>query len=418
MKRPSDIDRRTYLRGISTAALFAGGVSATAGAAGGQIERGVSTQQDGPPNGPPEHRDGIPASHPFVGDLDEDIAFNVMNRYGGDPAVPRGDADPGDRDWVLHYTTDSQESRDYPAAMVNLRQRLESPVSLADVQGDGTLTVDFFVGKQHDQYTPGQVYLILQTPEQQKKDEKKGEHRAWGLYKNVRHDVRQGVWHILDVVEEMAGARKTGDPWRALELDIDPEGFRGSFDTFSDAILQQAMDTRDEMGEQFTDLFELPADSNLLAVGLGSGSSRSPSKRDIYYDDLRISVPRDGGLEEYTFELPAVLQMDADFDGRGRQIAAELSFPHPQEDVDLNRLNEESVRLYPLSQIMPPLDPGVEATRVDVAADRIDVQFAPGQVRGLDRLGGGEQYVVVAGQFDYEHVVWFFALGRVTVPGN
>ena len=135
--------------------------------------------------------------------------------------------------------------------------------------------------------------------------------------------------------------------------------------------------------------------------------------RDIYYDNYQITTE---DVDE-TFEIPAALRMVGDFDSRG-QITATLEFETDQEEVDLDDLDEDTVRIYPFSQIMPPLSNGAEPSRVIVDDEEIEARFPPGQVRGLDGVGTGSQRVVVAGQFNYEHVVWFFEIGEVDIPGN
>lgn len=413
-----DLNRRTYVGSLIAAGAIAAGAPAAISAGGDEDdENRQSNSASGDQGDQKDHSeqpDGIPAAHPFIGDLDGDdlsgdMEFDVENRYAGDQAVQKNNADE-DRDWVVHYTTDGVETQDYPAALINLRERLDEDVKL-DALADGELTFDYFVGKHHDQYIPGQAYLVIQTPKQKAKD------KAWGLFKNVRRGGPRGQWSTLDVLEEMKGegAPESGT-WKALEIDIDPDGFRGEFESFSDAILEQAIQTRDSEGETFENVFgkydDRKDDAILLAMGLGSGSSRTPAAADIYFDDYRIHVD---DIDE-TFEIPAALRMDADFDSNG-QITANLSFDVEPENVDLDDLDEDSVRLYPFSQIMPPLGQGVEPTQIS-ANDEIEAQFPPGQVRTLDGLGGGEQRVVVAGRFDYDHVVWFYAVGTVDVPGN
>lgn len=412
MKRPSEWGRRTYLRGIAAAGI-AGSVPVAASAAHEYDEDDEPDPHD------------VLMGHPFVGDLDGlnadlgddvgDMEFNVKNRYEGDPAS-------GDREWPLHYTTDGVETQDYPATLINIHKHLDKEVRLRDLQRDGErkgeLTFEYYVGPDHDQYIPGQVYLVIQTQEQADKSEKK---RVYGLYKNVRkgEDYR-GAWHTLDVVEEMAGDGTDAD-WHVLSLPIDPEEFREelSFETFADAILQQAIMTRDGEGMMFHDIFEESGwdeDAQLLAFGLGSGSSRSASKRDIYYDNYRLAAKD----QEHSFDLPAALEMDATPEGRG-QIPVTLTFQTEQEGVDLADVDEDSIRLYPFAQIQPPQDEneGVGPSFVGVHDGRIEARFPPGQVRELNRLGPGQgRRVVVAGRFDYEHVVWFFGHTDVDIPGR
>lgn len=421
MKRPTEFDRRTYLG--ATAAALVGGVPLAVGATGnhgdsqggddGQSGRGQGDEEgEGSADGRDEPAT-IPGAQPFVGDLDGedlsgDMEFQVRNGYDGDPA------DGGDgREWVLHYTTDGVETQDYPAALINVHERIADPVTLGELRADdGVLEFDFFVGKGHDQYRPGQVYLVVQTPEQA------GNDHAWGLYRNVRKGPPKGEWRTLDVVEEMSTQEpdhRGRDPvWRALEIDVDPEGFRCDFETFSEAILERATRTRDGEGATFGDVFaEYGDDAVLLGAGFGSGSSRTPTRRDVYYDDFRVGV----GGESWTFELPAALPMDAAFESDG-QITATLSFANEGEDVSLADVDEETVQLYPFAQVMPPMGEGAEPSRVDVGEDELEARFPPGRVRELEAIGGGSNLVAVAGRFDYDQEVWFFGIGEATVPGN
>lgn len=424
MKRPTEFDRRAYIG--ATAAALAGGVplavSATGNhddSGGGGDEQSGRGQGDEQGQGADEaEEDGsnepatIPGAQPFVGDLDGedlsgDMEFDVQNRYDGDPA-DGGD----DREWVLHYTTDGVATQDYPAALINVRERVADPVTLGQLQAENcVLDFDFFVGEGHESYRPGQVYLVIQTPDQ-------ADDRAWGLYRNVRKGPPEGEWRTLDVVAEMSAREpdhEGKDPvWRALEIEIDPDEFRCNFETLSDAIVERATRTRDEEGATFGDVFaEYGDDAVLLAAGLGSGSSRVPTQRDIYYDDFRVGV----GGETWTFELPAALPMDAAFDGDG-QVTATLSFANDEEGVSLADVDEETVQLYPFSQIMPPMGEGAEPSRVDVDGDELEARFPPGRVRQLEGLGGGSNLVAVAGRFDYDQTVWFFGIGEVTDPGN
>lgn len=67
---------------------------------------------------------------------------------------------------------------------------------------------------------------------------------------------------------------------------------------------------------------------------------------------------------------------------------------------------------------MPPMGEGAEPSRVDVSSDELEARFPPGRVRNLEGIGSGDQLLAVAGQFDYDHVVWFFGVGETSVRGN
>ena len=371
----------------------------------------------------PSHE--VPDARPFIGDLDGlnadlddgvgDMAFHVKNRYYGDPDP---DADPEDRAWPLHYTTEGVETQDYPAALINIQKRLDKRVTLGDLKDDkAKFSFDFFVGKKHKHYIPGQVYLVIQTKAHKKQAEEGEKQPAAGLFKNVRKGGKRKKWRKLDVIQEMS-SEGTDAPWNISKIELDPDGFRGSFDTLSDAVLDRAIFTRDE-GDTIEDVFEWDEDSRLLAFGLGSGSSRSASVRDIYFDNFRLHV-KDKEYDEYqklSFDIPAALEMEGDVRRNG-QIIARFSLPPDQEGVDLADVDEDSVRLYPFSQIAPPHSEGAAPARVIVSDDEIEARFPPGRVRGLPGLSGGDRWVTVAGKFDYEHGVWFFGSGQVRIPGN
>lgn len=364
-------------------------------------------QRDGPPDGLEE----LPVAHASIADLDGggftgDFEFDVDNRYPGDP-----DAD-GDRDWVLHYTTDGEETLDYPAAMLNLRERPESTVRLEDLSPDeGALSFDFYVGPDHETVTPGQVFLVIQEPDQ--RDDEQG----WGVFKTVDADGPREEWRTLDVLGEM-GSDGTDGAWRALEIDTDPEAFQESFETVADGLLGQGFEFHGDEANTFDDVYDRFADdASVLAAGIGSGAF-SPTVRDIYFDDVQFDLADDdaddgGG----TFEFPAALEMDTDFESNGRVVAT-LTFPDEQEDVDIQEFIPETLRAHGLSQIAPPVGEGARPSRVEISDDELEVYFPPGRLRRLDGVEGGEERLVVSGEFDYEHVVWFFGVGQARVPGN
>jgi len=212
-----DLNRRTYVGSLIAAGAIAAGAPAAISAGGDDDDGDDENDQSGQSNSDgdddkndqseqPKSSDGIPAAHPFIGDLDGDdlsgdMEFDVESRYDGDQAVQKNDAEEGDRDWVVHYTTQDdegkfEETQDYPAALINLHERLDKDVTL-DELATGKLTFDYYVGKEHGQYIPGQVYLVIQTRKQKK------DNRAWGLYKNVRRGAPRDRWATLDVIEEM-----------------------------------------------------------------------------------------------------------------------------------------------------------------------------------------------------------------------
>ena len=419
MKRPSEWDRRTYLRGLAAAGIV-GSVPVAASAA---REHEDDDDERGPPHDDePDPSHELPDARPFIGDLDGlnadlddgvgDMAFHVKNRYHGDPDP---DADPEARTWPLHYTTEGVETQDYPSAMINIHERLDTRVTLGDLQDDDAeFSFEFYAGPDHDQYIAGQVFLVIQTRARIEQAEEGEEERVAGLYKNVRkgEDYR-GAWHTLDVVDEMAG-EGTDDGWHVLSFPKDPDEFRAelSFDAIADALLQQAILTRDE-GQMMDNVFEWDDEGELLAFGLGSGSSRTPTVRDIYYDNYRLHVQG----QEHTFDIPAALELDGDVHRNG-QIIARFSLPPDQEGVDLADVIEDSIRLYPFSQIAPPHSEGAAPARVIVSDDEIEARFPPGRARELPGLSGGDRWVTVAGEFDYDHGVWFFGSGQVQIPGR
>lgn len=278
-----------------------------------------------------------------------------------------------------------------------------------------------------------------------------------------------GSWQTLDVLDEM----QRGD-WRAIEIHDDPERMLEpeDDDNLGAAVGRTAVDLRDQETTVSDVVAEYGEDAEVVGVGFGTGNTSESTTVDVYYDDLFVSVPgsrpsddedggrgppddedgedgEDGGRgppddedgegggrgppgddgpgqqggerAEYTFDFPAIVPMELSFEpssvGPDEETTARLTFEQDEMGVDPDDLVGDSIALYPYSQAAPPLGEGVAADAEDVenVEDGFEVTFDGGDVADLDRLGTGEQSVHVAGQFDYEQVVWFLGEGTLSV---
>jgi hypothetical protein len=122
-----------------------------------------------------------------------------------------------------------------------------------------------------------------------------------------------------------------------------------------------------------------------------------------------------------TFDFPAALPMDLEFDPqsveRDEETRAKLRFTQDEMDIDRNNLIRDSITLFPYTEAAPPVEDGLDAPPEDVIFKEggYDVTFTGGDIADLDRLGTGDAFVLVAGQLDYEQVVWFLGTAELTI---
>jgi hypothetical protein len=238
--------------------------------------------------------------------------------------------------------------------------------------------------------------------------------------------------------------------WRATGISEDPADMRVSDDeTIGQAVERTAANLRDQ-AETFSNVVgRYGADAELVGVGFGVGSTQSLSTVDIYYDDLVVDVAgpgqgqgrgqgRGGGQgsgyggrghggsqgdgppgqqRRRELDFPVVVPMDLSFESGGSgEVTARLEPTQNEQGVNLGHLVTESVRLYAYSEAASPLEEGVAPVggSASVSGGGIDATFDTSDVGSLPTLSGsGEQFVLVAGEFDFEQVVWLLGEGQV-----
>jgi hypothetical protein len=230
--------------------------------------------------------------------------------------------------------------------------------------------------------------------------------------------------------------------WRATGISEDPADMRVSDDeTIGQAVERTAANLRDQT-ESFPDVVgRYGADAEL--VGVGFRSTQSLSTVDIYYDNLVLDVAGpgqgqgqgqgqgggqgsgsgyggsgDGGSQgdgppgqkrRHELDFPVVVPMDLSFESGGSgEVTARLEPTQNEQGVNLGHLVTESVRLYAYSEAASPLEEGVAPVggSASVSGGGIDATFDTSDVGSLPTLtGSGEQFVLVAGEFDFDQVV-------------
>jgi len=360
-----------------------------------------------------------------LADLDMNMAFENRMRLPGDPADE-------DREGVLHTTSDGESTIDYVTSVVDLRDRR---LPIEDVE---ELEHDYYIGADDENASPDEAWLIIDViPEDApgradeapgrpdeapgrpdepgrpaeppgRADEAPGrpdEKRVCYLFvKTLDDEVEEETWLTRDIAAEMRGETPEDDSrrWRAIEIapeDIDDgsaiiETGRALQETdFFDNVFEYLEDQIDE-----TDM-EL-SDAELVVAGIGSGDTRTPSEIDIYYDDLVI--------EDVTYNFPATVPMEIELKPETvddeTTLTATLSFLDDEEGLELDDVDEDSVRLLPFDTVAPIVDVhGIGATDVDVDDETLVAEFDGEDVGSLFDEDGS-QTVIVLGDFDVDSV--------------
>lgn len=423
MGKPSTTDRRTYLKGLLGATALAGGVATTAG---GQIPAALHEDDDDD-----RQKRDHPRARPLLCDISAPMGFDTVMHFDGDPAFPGEDPvseddhddypDPDKpRDEVIHVTSEGDRTSDYAASLVNIRKRTNRRVNLRHVER-GSLSYDYFQGPKHRTAAPDEVFLVLQTPKQRKRN------KGVALFKTINDGRsppkkrRKGKWRTVDVVDEM-----TSGDWRSIKISEDPEDLvrGGKGETIGEAVERIAANLRDKKRTFSNVVRKFGKNAELVGVGVGVGNTRRKRKVDIYYDNLVLDLRRSGGGQGqkknkfFRFNFPAVFPMELSFSSSdsGNKRTARLDPTQDEVGIDLNNLIRDSITLFAFSEAAPPLEEGVTArgSDVDINLGGYTVDFDTDEIRDLPNLAGnGKQIVLVAGRLDRDQVVWFMGQGRV-----
>lgn len=382
------LSRRSALIGTGGLVLGTGAVAGGATVLGDEDEKNERKggRDDDRSEGFPDRVLERLRTEAFVIDADRDGALSTEMRLVGDPSGER-------RDTAVHVTSRGEESRDYVAAGIDLR---DDSLTLADISDAGSITYDYYKGAETTHRVPDEAFLFLRT----------GPNRFAAAFRGA-DDERTDTWETRDVSNEL-----TADGWRAAEIDLrrfDLGALRGvAVDEISIDDVGGLLATFGDL-ESVSDLTgRFSGDAAVLGMGIGVGSLGGAVSH-AYYNGLRVA-----GEER---AIPAAVAMEPSFSGpqgRGR-ITASLSLTADDQLLSASDVDPDSVRLAPYSPVTPPIpgtpwaDRAVAADSVDVSSDAIEAEFVPGQVRRL--LDGDSRRVVVYGDFDVDEPYTFAAVG-------
>ncbi len=333
----------------------------------------------------------------FSADIDMDMRFTNRMQLDGDPTG-------GDRQQAVHLTSLGDESGDYSCMAVDLQ---DHDYELGALSDPGSISYDFYGGKNAAYAIPDEVFLILKLS---------GKRYAVAYRKK---DVgKTGQWETRDVSSEL-----TQDEWRAVDIDpkhVDAEGRKVHVTT--EVVQSRIEDLRH--AETFADLLgHYGDDAKLVGLAVGAGRLTGETITDHYFDNIQVG--------EKSFTVPAMLSMDVDFTpprvqpGEGN-FTTTLSFANPSGDehgVSLEDIDADSVRMAPYSSLAPPL-PGTDESDRAVSANRLrnvtgrgaDVEFDASAVSEL-LDDGSETTVLIYGAFEGEEPYTFLAVDELERAG-
>ncbi|ELY60932.1 hypothetical protein [Natronolimnohabitans innermongolicus] len=398
------ISRRTAMAGAGGSLVATVGLAGCLGSTdtndeGNGDEKGTGKGTD---DRPADDADKRPADHrraldvAFSYDADMDMRFTNRLQLDGDPAG-------GDRANAVHFTSRGEESGDYTATAVDLRNH---SFTLGTLRKAEKIQYDYFVGADDDGASDD-IFLILETPDD-------------GLVVTYRPNDGPAAseWQTREVYAELEA-----DGWRAVTVD----------DDLVDVEDERVTTTTELIGEHITELRNASQYANvldrfgtetqLLGLAIGDGDLLGETVVDHYVDNLRIG--------DETVTIPAMLTMDVEFTpprvqpGRGN-FTTTLSFANPADrevTLSLEDIDADSVRIAPYSPLAPPVpgtdesDAAVPATRLrNVTGRGADVEFEADQVAGLLE-DGRETTVLIYGAFEGEEPYTFLAVGELEQAG-
>lgn len=368
-----------------------------------------------------------PMAHPILCEVGMDGRFDVENHRVADPAtsvdVCEG-SDDGEtatkRENVLHVTSHGNSTRDYSSGIVNVQDRFDEPLTLADVSDSGAIAFDYFQGPNNANAAPDEVFLIV------RKDDRHAGSLAetgfFAVYKTI-NDGREPdpantpceednkEWRGLDVSAQLTGGTRQ---WAAIPI-AESDVASGQM------VIETAQSLRDQEDRFENVLDRFGSASEVVAVGYGKGNTRQETTVDVYYDNL---VVRRDDENVVKLDFPATIPMDVEFrpprvnTAGGGTLNASLSLRQDEVGIDLADVREDSVKLTPYVPVVPPVEEGATARSVSVSDDGLRAQFRVSAV--ADVLQSEEQPVLLSGRFDNDAHDAFLAQGTLTVrdPGR
>jgi len=335
-----------------------------------------------------------PLTQLILCEVDMNQSFEIENHRVQDPEVEFCGPDEDDgREGVLHVTSSGNETKDYSSSMVNVEDRLDHPLTLAEATSDDVVvSFDYFEGPNNENAAPDEVFLIVR-----KADAESDEKGLYAVYKTINDgndpssedEACESGWMGIDVGAQMVGDGVGNRDWAAISITKD--------DVMSgEMVIQTAQSLRDQEDRFSNVARKFGGDAELVAVGYGKGFTTQETVSDVYYDDLIINRTTED--ERHVFDFPAAIPMDVEFEGPRRGTLTATLTPQQEEvSLDLDDVQDETVKLTRYVPVAPPVEEGGSASSVSVDDGAIVAEFPASEVGGIL---GGERPVLVSGRFD------------------
>lgn len=315
-----------------------------------------------------------------LADVDMSLSYDVNLRLQGDPAG-------ADRTGVVHVTTHGEVVEDYATSVVNLRNQ---GVTIDAEQ----LEYDYYKAANETHVAPDGVWLTVEVDS--------GENpRGFLFFKSLDDGLPAGEWRTRDVAAEIRGesgvegANGSTSGWRVIE--IEPQDVATGGEVIQTGRRLRDQTSFDSIIDWLTERGCDPAESKLAAAGFGRGNVSEAICIDTYYDDLTA----DGVTYNFPATVPMDLELQTEGDGDSPEsVIGTLQFVSPEEGLELEDVDPDTVRLAAFDRVAPLIDPpAVTAAAVNVHDDHLDVEFDGEEVAALHN-SDDETTVNVLGDFE------------------
>lgn len=337
-----------------------------------------------------------PVTQPILCEVDMDGKFDIENHRVDDPAADFCDYDEyTERENLLHVTTNGHETRDYSSGIVNLQDRLDYTLTLGKAAAN-TVGYAYFQGPKSENAAPDELFLIVRDADA--KSDEKGLHAVYktindGVDPESKADSCESGWRGVDVSAQITGDGNGDRDWAAIDITKDDVAS-------GEMVIETAQSLRDDEDRFDSVIDEFGSDAELVAVGYGTGFTTQETVVDIYYDQLVVRREHDDEIVRDTFDFPATIPMDVEFEGpHDGTLTATLTPQQEEVSLDLDDVLEDSVKLTRYVPVAPPVEEGGSASSVTVSDGEIVAEFPASEVGGIL---GGEEPVLVSGWFDNE----------------
>lgn len=301
-----------------------------------------------------------------------------------DPAA--SDADTH-RDTVCHLTSGGTATANYGHSMVSL---LETRAGGVRVDALRRLTFDFTAGPANTGAIPGEVRLLLLSPDDQ--------FRLAVL--PASWDVETGTWETFDVLDAI-----DSQIWNIRQLTAEDPRTNGTWLTTT-RPLPALPDVTGVVGDMF-------GDSTVVGVGVGAGKTAATTVVDRYLDALVVEWHADDEADPTTarFDFPALVPLSVERVAREQErLTVSLSVSHSEPGLCLDDVVADTVELTAFSSVATPTAPGVQPHERRVVDGTLELTFRWAEV--TDQLGETPTFLLT-GEFDTPTTVSGFAVGDI-----